>query len=98
MASSSTPLGRAASAAAVASVARETASAIQTPRYTESALAQMGWERSYGQPTYYRWAYQAAFVLAWQEREYALDLAACPSCHGERVLGAADPIPCPVCA
>lgn len=50
------------------SVARESDAAILTPRYTTSALEQMGWQLSYGQTRAYREAYTESFVKAWQAR------------------------------
>lgn len=57
-----------ATADAAASVARETVAGILTPRYSVTALHQMGLERSYGAPRAYRNVYANAFVLAWTAR------------------------------
>jgi hypothetical protein len=61
-----------ASAAAQASVARESDAAVLTPRYTTQALTQMGWARSYGASRAYRAAFTDAFVVAWQARVGAM--------------------------
>jgi hypothetical protein len=65
-------LGREAAADAVRSVARESDAAVLSPHYTESALHQMGWARSYGASRLYRGYFTSAFVAAWQARVAAL--------------------------
>lgn len=57
---------------AKASVARETDAAIITPRYTTSALLQMGYARAYGQSRAYRAAFSEYFFLEWMKRYIAL--------------------------
>ena len=61
-----------ATAAAHTSVARESDAAVLGPRYTDDALHQMGWARSYGANRLYRGWFTSAFVAAWKDRVASL--------------------------
>jgi hypothetical protein len=68
--------------AAKVSVALESDAAILGPRYTTSALQQMGWARSYGRDRAYRAAFADYFTLAWLARYTTLSgAAASEACH-----------------
>lgn len=53
---------------AIRSVAREGDTTITEPRYTRSALSQMGMERSYGASRMYRDRFTKTFVECWIAR------------------------------